>query len=105
MRKNVEIILLISLILSLFLIGCTTSNSIVGSWFEKDGTHWYTFREDGSFQGPDSWDTGSWEIKDGKLIIYHDSGFSQTYIKFDVNGDVLTLEAPGTGIPYRVYRK
>ena len=100
MKKHLIVIGIVFVLLMVGLSGCTDNlfssdkNRFVGTWTWL-GITIYTFRSDGTYSGTAT--TGTYEIKDGKLICKADNYdyAASYYYSFSDNDNVLMLEGIG----------
>ena len=92
MNNKIIVIGITFVLVSLGLCGCSEQNKFVGEWIDNDGdTH--HFFSDGTFNSISGSQTqsGSWEVKDNKLVITV-QGQSLTYsYSFSNNDNTLKL--------------
>ena len=100
-KKLVGGILAILLIFGALMIGCSSGNSLVGTWVGNPfgGPQWeLTFGRDGSYtrttEGSSSVSTGTYRI-DGSRLIIDVPGRGPDIYDFEVKGNTLSLTQSG----------
>lgn len=110
LKKQLIIIGMISLLVSVGLSGCDSStvdkDRFLGTWRETTSPLYLVLFSDGSCSFADV--SGTWDLKDGKLVLMITSGpvFTNTYhYVFSNNDKTLELTCYECGDPPRVFTK
>jgi hypothetical protein len=104
MKKQLVVIGIVILLLAVGLSGCEgVDNRFVGTWFHNVKYPKYTFNEDKTYSITGI--NGTWDIKDGKLVLKHDSITEIYDFNFSMDNTRLTLTGVSEGIARDYYKQ